>query len=304
MTWPSGLQAPGMDTDGDPGCLDYIWVRGSAEVDEARLVFDRPAAGDPTLYPSDHFGHGCTDSPSGDPPAAPRASGRSSPQTPRTLSRRSWPRSPSLDATASSSTSRASADGVAVVIHDDSLVSASRTIDRLVRSLWAGRARAYRRADARWRARRSPAAGVPRRRAQGAGRQPDVVAESAEPGAIRRPASSSRRSTRRSGGGPRHSPRLADLAHTPDLGPRTIATANAWAAPASPSCGAALDDLGRRPRSRCGARCRRLDGPPSRARPRGSSTRRRGHVRGGPGARSTLSRPIPSGPPVSLGRSP
>ena len=27
-TWPSGLQAPAMDTDGDPGCLDYIWVRG------------------------------------------------------------------------------------------------------------------------------------------------------------------------------------------------------------------------------------------------------------------------------------
>jgi endonuclease/exonuclease/phosphatase family metal-dependent hydrolase len=55
-TWPSGLQAPAMDTDGEPGCLDYIWVRGSVAVDDARLVFDRPAAGDPTLYPSDHFG--------------------------------------------------------------------------------------------------------------------------------------------------------------------------------------------------------------------------------------------------------
>ena len=30
VTWPSGLQAPGMDTDGDPGCLDYIWLRGAA----------------------------------------------------------------------------------------------------------------------------------------------------------------------------------------------------------------------------------------------------------------------------------
>ena len=29
VTWPSGLQAPGMDTDGEPGCLDYIWVRGA-----------------------------------------------------------------------------------------------------------------------------------------------------------------------------------------------------------------------------------------------------------------------------------
>lgn len=56
VTWPSGLQAPGMDTDGDPDCLDYIWLRGAAEVEEARVVFDRAAIGDPTLYPSDHFG--------------------------------------------------------------------------------------------------------------------------------------------------------------------------------------------------------------------------------------------------------
>ena len=56
VTWPSGLQAPAMDTDGDPDCLDYLWVRGSVEVEEARLAFDRAAVGDPTLYPSDHFG--------------------------------------------------------------------------------------------------------------------------------------------------------------------------------------------------------------------------------------------------------
>lgn len=56
VTWPSGLQAPGMDTDGDPGCLDYIWVRGAARVTSARLAWDRPAVGDPTLYPSDHLG--------------------------------------------------------------------------------------------------------------------------------------------------------------------------------------------------------------------------------------------------------
>ena len=56
VTWPSGLQAPGMDTDGDPGCLDYIWVRGALDVTSARLAFDRPAVGDPTLYPSDHLG--------------------------------------------------------------------------------------------------------------------------------------------------------------------------------------------------------------------------------------------------------
>jgi endonuclease/exonuclease/phosphatase family metal-dependent hydrolase len=56
VTWPSGIQAPGMDTDGDPGCLDYIWVRGPIGVESCRVVFDRPAVGDATLYPSDHFG--------------------------------------------------------------------------------------------------------------------------------------------------------------------------------------------------------------------------------------------------------
>jgi endonuclease/exonuclease/phosphatase family metal-dependent hydrolase len=56
VTWPSGLQAPAMDTDGEPDCLDYIWLRGAVDVDDARLVFDRPAVGDPTLYPSDHVG--------------------------------------------------------------------------------------------------------------------------------------------------------------------------------------------------------------------------------------------------------
>ena len=56
VTWPSGIRAPGMDVDGDPGCLDYIWVRGAVEVEDCRLAFDRPAVTDPTLYPSDHFG--------------------------------------------------------------------------------------------------------------------------------------------------------------------------------------------------------------------------------------------------------
>jgi endonuclease/exonuclease/phosphatase family metal-dependent hydrolase len=56
VTWPSGLQAPAMDTDGSPECLDYIWVRGLVRVASARLAFDRPAVDDPTLYPSDHLG--------------------------------------------------------------------------------------------------------------------------------------------------------------------------------------------------------------------------------------------------------
>ena len=56
VTWPSGIQAEGMDTDGDPGCLDYVWIRGSITLESCRLVFDRPAVGDATLYPSDHVG--------------------------------------------------------------------------------------------------------------------------------------------------------------------------------------------------------------------------------------------------------
>jgi len=56
VTWPSGLQAPAMDTDGSPGCLDYIWIRGAVRVASARLAFDRPHPEDATLYPSDHLG--------------------------------------------------------------------------------------------------------------------------------------------------------------------------------------------------------------------------------------------------------
>jgi endonuclease/exonuclease/phosphatase family metal-dependent hydrolase len=56
VTWPSGLQGPAIDTDGEPACLDYIWVRGALLAAAARLVFDRPAVDDPTLFPSDHFG--------------------------------------------------------------------------------------------------------------------------------------------------------------------------------------------------------------------------------------------------------
>ena len=61
-----------MDTDGSPGCLDYIWIRGGIRVRTARLAFDRPAVGDPTLYPSDHLGLvadleiGAPDRPTGD----------------------------------------------------------------------------------------------------------------------------------------------------------------------------------------------------------------------------------------------
>ena len=56
VTWPSGLVAPAMDTDGEPACLDYIWIRGAVRVTTARLCFDRPDPEDATLFPSDHLG--------------------------------------------------------------------------------------------------------------------------------------------------------------------------------------------------------------------------------------------------------
>ena len=56
VTWPSGLQGPAIDTDGEPECLDYIWIRGTVGVSAARLAFDRPGPEDPTLFPSDHLG--------------------------------------------------------------------------------------------------------------------------------------------------------------------------------------------------------------------------------------------------------
>lgn len=55
VTWPSGIQAETIDTDGDPNCLDYIWLGGRAKALNARLAANKPAPGDATLYASDHF---------------------------------------------------------------------------------------------------------------------------------------------------------------------------------------------------------------------------------------------------------
>jgi len=71
LTWPNGpaagrsggrarrqgywLQQPEPDTD-EPGCFDYIWVRGPATVESCQLAFTQPDADDPMLYPSDRYG--------------------------------------------------------------------------------------------------------------------------------------------------------------------------------------------------------------------------------------------------------
>jgi len=59
-TFPSGLQAPLMDMDGEASCLDYIYVASRPGVDfrvlDSSLLGDKSAKGDNTLFPSDHFG--------------------------------------------------------------------------------------------------------------------------------------------------------------------------------------------------------------------------------------------------------
>jgi endonuclease/exonuclease/phosphatase family metal-dependent hydrolase len=55
VTWPSGIQAETMDTDGEPNCLDYIWLRGDVRALVATVAANHAAPNDATLYPSDHF---------------------------------------------------------------------------------------------------------------------------------------------------------------------------------------------------------------------------------------------------------
>ncbi|HMS58247.1 MAG TPA: endonuclease/exonuclease/phosphatase family protein [Tepidiformaceae bacterium] len=54
FTWPSG-ESPTMDTDGDPACVDYLWIRGRVAAVRAWLACNEPSATDATLFPSDHF---------------------------------------------------------------------------------------------------------------------------------------------------------------------------------------------------------------------------------------------------------
>jgi endonuclease/exonuclease/phosphatase family metal-dependent hydrolase len=54
-TYPSGLVAPSIPLE-PPLCIDYLWVRGSARVIDARLAWNRPSPADASLFPSDHRG--------------------------------------------------------------------------------------------------------------------------------------------------------------------------------------------------------------------------------------------------------
>jgi len=55
-TFPTGLQAPFMDTDPE-GTFDYVWYRGEdLKPTKIELFGDKPKVDDPTIYPSDHIG--------------------------------------------------------------------------------------------------------------------------------------------------------------------------------------------------------------------------------------------------------
>lgn len=53
-TFPTGLQAPTMDTD-PPVTTDYVWVSSGVRVVSAALEANKSLATDATLFPSDHM---------------------------------------------------------------------------------------------------------------------------------------------------------------------------------------------------------------------------------------------------------
>eukprot|EP00301_Raphidiophrys_heterophryoidea_P019614 c4513_g1_i2.p2 GENE.c4513_g1_i2~~c4513_g1_i2.p2 ORF type:complete len:265 (-),score=64.95 c4513_g1_i2:949-1743(-) len=54
ITFPTGLQAPTMDTD-PPACLDYIWLKGPISVQDVGLEGNTSDPQDKTLFASDHM---------------------------------------------------------------------------------------------------------------------------------------------------------------------------------------------------------------------------------------------------------
>ena len=295
VTWPSGLQAPAMDTDGEPGCLDYIWVRGAVRVDVgAARVRPARSATDPTLYPSDHLGHR---RPARD---RRRTSDRVGPpaRPPRRLAARAreHARRRSLAALAVPGCDgvefdvRRSADGVPVVLHDETL-DGSRAGRSDVDDLPAAR-RSRTSVSRRWPTSwpRVPAPAVPRRRAQGRRRAGRRRGPRRRPRTRRSNGPSSRRSSRRrsSGVGAARAG-LAALAQRlrPSSRRRSRWPSTSAAAAIAVEWHAHRPAVGRaRPARR--ARRRGLDRPPpADVRPARTARRRRGLRRGGRARRLT-----------------
>ena len=171
VTWPSGLQAPAMDTDGDPECLDYIWVRGAVRVDvgPARLRPAGPRGPDALPERSPRDRRHARDRRSGIRGVLGRFASRiaaTGARRPRTRSRRSPRRSRSRPATVWSSTSAVSADGVPVVYHDETLERLHGRPDR-VDALTVDALDGARHPDPGRRPARGRPARLPRRRAEG-----------------------------------------------------------------------------------------------------------------------------------------
>ncbi|EGR28034.1 hypothetical protein IMG5_184360 [Ichthyophthirius multifiliis] len=56
ITFPTGLQAPHMDTDPE-GCYDYIFWKGKNIIpNNIFIIGDQCLDSDKTIYPSDHMG--------------------------------------------------------------------------------------------------------------------------------------------------------------------------------------------------------------------------------------------------------
>ena len=234
-------------------------------VASARLAFDRPDPEDPTLYPSRpprassaHLEIGVRrgDGRSGSPIAATGATPR------RTRSRRSWPRSRSPAATGSSSTSGCRADGVPVLLHDETLERVQGVDAPGRRAVAPRRSRTIGVPTPRRRARRGPAPRVPRRRAQGRPRPRRRSRSCRRPRARASQRPSSRRSSRTRSSGSAGSRRPGRAGSTPWTStPRRSRRRPSSGAAASRSTGtrSTRRSVARGPGR--GPRGRRLDGP-------------------------------------------
>ena len=139
VTWPSGLQAPAMDTDGDPDCLDYIWVRGTVAGRRCAARVRPAGPGRPDALPERPPRHQR-------PPrdrVSVAAMHRAAPRTLRLAHRGDWRHAPENSLAALLARwpvpgcdglefdVRRSSDGVPVLLHDETLERVQGRPDRV-----------------------------------------------------------------------------------------------------------------------------------------------------------------------------